>query len=161
MKRVLTILLIFGLLVGAMAMPADARKKKKKKPKRIERVVKVAYDHPGIGVSLGPAGAAGYPSSFPESGEIGTSLKETFFKIEVEDASGQPVAGFISQGDLDGNGVNDDGYGTFCGKHEEAQPLEAPGQPIIGIYAYSGFCEDGTPAFMTTGTIKITFSNMP
>lgn len=163
MRRFLVLFLVLGLVLGSVATAEGAKKKKKKKKKklvRIERVVEVKYDHPGIGVA--PLG--GYPTSFPESSEIGTSADDRFLKIEVADQSGQKVWGFISQGDLDGNGVNDDGYATFCGAHEEPVEVAQPGTPILGIYAYSGTCGasfGGAPSIMTTGTITITFSNLP
>ena len=154
MKKSLVIFLVLGLAALLAAVPAQA----KKKTKRIERVVEINYDRPGIGVA--PAG--GYPTGFPEAAtEIPTSTQDRYIKIEIEDASGGSVWGFISQGDLDGNGVNDDGYANFCGSQEESQPVAAPGTPILGIYAYAGACDDGTPSTMTTGTIKVTFSNMP
>lgn len=162
MKRIFVAVLVLGLAFGAMTT-AEAGKKKKKKPPvpvRIERVVEVTYDHPGIGVAT-PIGGTGYPTSFPDPSEIPTGPDDLYFKIEVTDASGQKVSGFISQGDLDGNGVNDDGYGSFCGAHAEAIPLVEPGTPILGIYAHSGVCADGTASIMTSGTIKVTFSNMP
>ena len=153
MKKSLVVLLVVGLAASLAAVPAQA-----KKAKRIERVVEINYDRPGIGVA--PAG--GYPTGFPEAAtEIPTGANDKYIKIEIDDASGGSVWGFISQGDLDGNGVNDDGYANFCGSHEESQPVMAPGTPILGIYAYAGACDDGTPSTMTTGTITITFSNMP
>ena len=129
----MTVLLTIGLVAASLTMPADAAKRKKKpKPlKRIERVVEVVYDHPGVGAA--PLG--GYPTGFPDSSEIPTTVDDKFLKIEVADASGQAVWGFISQGDLDGNGVNDDGYANFCGAHTEAIPVAQPGTPILGIYA--------------------------
>lgn len=165
MKKTLSVLVMIGLLAATMAVPAEAGKKKKKKvapvPVKVERVVEVAYDHPGIGAA--PVG--GYPAGFPAAAtEIATGPEDKYFKVEVLDASGQKVWGFISQGDLDGNGVNDDGYGDFCGSHDAPQPVAAPGTPILGIYAYSGTCGPdygGTPSVMTQGTIKVTFSNMP
>lgn len=163
MRRTLILVLVMGLILGSFASAEAGKKKKKKKPKapvRVERVVEVSYDHPGIGIA-GPV-SGGYPVNFPEgSSEVPTAAEELYMKIEVTDQSGQAVAGFISQGDLDGNGINDDGYASFCGAHEEFVPVEAPGTPIIGIYAYNGTCPDGTPSIMTTGTIKVTLSNMP
>jgi hypothetical protein len=31
----------------------------------------------------------------------------------------------------------------------------------VRVSFYAGVCDDGSPSFPTTGTIKITFSNMP
>lgn len=159
-KSFIALVLAFGLVFGAMAT-AEAGKKKKKKMKRVERIVEIDYGNPGIGVA--PVG--GYPTGFPEAAtEIPTGPDDLFFKVEVEDSSGQAVWGFLSQGDLDGNGVNDDGYGNFCGAHEETIPVAAPGTPFLGVYAYAGNCGPSfgmTPSVMTTGTIKVTFSNLP
>jgi hypothetical protein len=163
-KKLISVALMVGLIAASMVMPAEAGKKKKKgkkKAAKIERVVELTYSSPGIGVTAAGRGG-GYPVNFPESTEIPTLAQEKYIKIEVEDSSGQAVAGFISQGDLDGNGVNDDGYGTFCGAHPEPIELASPGAPIVGVYAYNGTCEDGTtPSVMTSGTVKITLSNMP
>lgn len=155
MKRAIAVALALGLLGGMMVGPADAGKKKKK-PVKVERVVEIEYSSPGIGVA--PVG--GYPVNFPDGLEIPTLAEELFVKIEVEDASGQKIWGFISQGDIDGNGLNDDGFANFCGSHEEPVDLAAPGSTIIGVYMYNGACDDGTPSVMTSGTITMTFSNM-
>src|SRR5688572_22771008 len=102
MKRILVLMMVMGLVLGSIAT-AEAGKKKKKPaaPVRVERVVEISYDHPSVGaVVLGRGG--GYPVGFPESQEIPTSSEETYFKIEVTDQSGQAVAGYIGQGDIDG-----------------------------------------------------------
>jgi hypothetical protein len=157
MRKTMAIALALGLLAGAFVGPAEAAKKKKKKPVRVERVVEIQYASPGIGVA--PLG--GYPVNFPDGVDIPTLSTELFMKIEIEDASGQKTWGFISQGDLDGDGLNNDGYANFCGSMEEPVDVAAPGSSIIGVYMYNGACDDGTPSVMTSGTIKITFSNMP
>ena len=163
MRRAITILVSVGLLAGALALPADAAKKKKPKikvPQKVERVVEIAYAEPGIGATvLGRGG--GYPVGFPNSQEIPIMAEERYMKIEVIDESGHAVAGYISQGDVNGNGLNDDLYGDFCGAHAQPLELAAPGSPIVGVYAFNGTCPDGTPSIMTSGTIKITLSNMP
>jgi hypothetical protein len=165
MKRILVLLMVLGLVFGSIAAAEAGKKKKKPKaprtPVKVERVVEVAYDHPGIGATAAGRGG-GYPVTFPDPMDIPVTAEEQYIKVEIVDASGQKVAGSIGQGDVDGNGINDDLYGVFCGAHPEPIPLAAPGMPIIGIYAYSGTCEDGTtPSVMTSGTIKITLSNMP
>jgi hypothetical protein len=160
MKKALIVALVLGLVAGAMAAPATAKKKKKKKPVRVERVVEVEYQGPGVGVSS-PAGSVGYCYQFPVSDACLTVIPEAgekYIKIEVLDASGTAVAGFISQGDLDGDGIGDL-YGEFCGSHAEPIQLEVPGGPF-DLSLYDGVCGTG-PSVMTTGTIKITLSNLP
>jgi len=160
MKKALIIALVLGLLAGAMSAPATAKKKKKKKAKRVERVVEVDYQGPGVGASS-PGGSVGYCYQFPVSDACLTVVPmpgEKYIKIEVTDASGTAIAGFISQGDLDGDGIGDL-YGEFCGAHAEPIQLEKPGG-AFDLSLYDGVCGTG-PSIMTSGTIKITLSNLP
>ena len=157
MKKTLIAALVLGLVAGAMAAPATA---KKKKPKKVERVVEIDYQGPGVGITS-PAASVGYCYQFPVSDACLTVIPEPgekYIKIEVTDASGTAVAGFISQGDLDGDGIGDL-YGDFCGAHEAPIQLEVKGGPF-DISLYDGVCGTG-PSVMTTGTIKITLSNLP
>ena len=160
MKKALIFALVIGLIAGSMAAPATAKKKKKKKPVKVERVVEVDYQGPGVGVTS-PGGSVGYCYQFPVSDTCLTMIPEAgekYIKIEVTDASGTAIAGFISQGDLDGDGLGDL-YGEFCGAHAEPIQLEVPGG-AFDLSLYDGVCGTG-PSVMTTGTIKVTFSNLP
>jgi hypothetical protein len=148
-----------------MAAPATAKKKKKKKPPvRVERVVDISYSAPGAGVS-GPAGTASggiCPFADPTTQqciEVPLEPGDKYIKVEITDTSGQNVAGYISQGDTDGDGIGNL-YGDFCGGHEEFIPLESPSAPVR-ISFYNGVCADNSPAIATTGTITVTFSNLP
>lgn len=167
MKKSLISLLVLGLLAGSLVGTAEAKKKHKKPPApaRVERVVEVKYQMPPIGVS-GPSqvGAAGIcPLDLDNPGncvETPTTGDDMFVKVEVDDAAGQKVAGFLSQGDTNGDGVSD-GYGTFCGSSADPIPVAAPGVPLR-VSFYAGVCDDNaTPSLPTTGTIKLTFSNLP
>ena len=85
---------------------------------------------------------------------------DKYIKVEVQDASGTTVPGFISQGDVDGDTISD-GYGEFCGAHAEALPLNDEFTPV-GISMYPGVRADASGGGIpTTGTIVVTFSNMP
>lgn len=160
MRKTLAVLLSAGLVAGMMAMPADA-KKKKKKSKRIERVVEIDYTGTGVGVATPAASGGICPASSPD--QTGTCIEvplqagETYVKVEIQDATGLSAPGFISQGDLDGDGVGDL-YGEFCGAHEEAVPLENLNP--VRVSFYTGTCGT-TPGTTTTGTIVVTLSNMP
>ena len=159
MKKAIAVALSLGLLAGAMIAPADAAKKKKKKPVKVERVVELAYDSPGVGVAI-QGGATGYPIGFPTSADIGTTGEERYVKVEIVDSSGQKVNGSLAQSDQDGDGFVDDLGEPFCGATEEPIEFE-PGTVIVGVYAHNGTCADGTPSVMTTGTVTLTFSNLP
>jgi hypothetical protein len=164
MKKTLVLVLSLALIAGALGAPAGAKKKKKKKkPQRIERVVEIEYSGVAPGVATPAASGGICPPPSPD--QIGTCIetpvldaRETFVKVEIVDASGLAVPGFISQGDLDGDGIGDL-YGEFCGAHEEAVALVNT-SPVRVSY-YTGTCPDGTPGTTTMGTITVTFSNMP
>ena len=163
MRKAISVALALGLLVGAFVGTAEAGKKKKK-PVRIEEVIEVPYQGGNIGIAS-PAftgGACFVDPTMPFSCKSATPTQAgmKFIKIEVVDATGQKAGGFISQQDNDGDGL-DDGYGQFCGAHEEAVPLELEGGPVA-ISLYAGVCADGSsPSIVTSGTIIATFSNMP
>jgi hypothetical protein len=168
MKRTIVVALTMGLVAGVFAIaPAEAKKKKPAKPVRVERVVEFAYTIGGIGFSL-PDSPAPYQSfgacpladpSTLECIEFPLQAGETHVKVEITDASTTKVSGFLSQGDVDGDGIGD-GYGEFCGGHAEAVPMASPAAPVR-VSFYPGTCPDATPSLPTTGTIKVTFSNMP
>ena len=167
MKKMLVLMMVLGLIVGSIAT-AEAGKKKKPPapvaPTRIEKVVEQKYSGGNAGATAaGVGGGACFndPSlPFACIKVMTPGAEYTYVKIEVTDASGQKAGGFISQQDADGDGLAD-GYGEFCGAHPEAVALEVPGGEL-GVSMYFGTCADGaTPSIVTSGTIKLTFSNMP
>lgn len=162
MKRAIAAALAVGLLGGAMVAPAEAGRKKKRKPPvpvKVERVIELAYDAPGIGLAImGDSG--GYPIGFPEVSEIATSAEERYVSVEIVDSSGQAVSAELASPDADGDGFVDT-IASLCGSTTEPIELPEPGTTISGIYAHNGTCADGTPSVMTTGTVKVTISNMP
>ena len=158
MKKILVLVLAFGLLFGALST-AEAGKKKKKKPSK-PRVVTDEYTIPTLGAQPVAGGCYGAIEGGGECYEVKTTAKEKYIKVTFKDSSGLNVAGFIGQGDLNGNGISDDGYAPFCGGHPTSQGIAAPGTPIL-IYASGGACADGSPAAMTTGSVKIELSSKP
>lgn len=166
MKKTLTVALTIGLVAASLAMPAEAAKKKKKKVApltKIERVVEVPYQGSGIGVASPAATAGACPFTSPGSGEcieIPPMEGERYVSIEIKDALPLTAAGFISQGDVDGDGISD-GYGEFCGKHEAPVELQG-GAALVRVSFYPGVCSNaGGVSLPTTGTIVATFSNLP
>lgn len=164
MKKAIVSAVVIGLVAGAMVLPAEA-KKKPKKPVRVEAVVEVPYTGGELGINTPAASAGGCLNGAPAFSckeIIPPSSGFSYIKIEIKDASGLTVGGFLAQQDADGDGLQD-GYGEFCGAHSEFIPLEVPGT-VVGISLYPGACDNaGTPApsTPTTGTIVATFSNMP
>ena len=149
MKKILYLMLIGSLLFG-MTTTSAAKKKAKK---RTQRVVVMTYDRPSAGV-IGPEPVMiGSPVGAPGGQQIPVMPNERYIKIEVTDTSGQKVAGRIAQ-------VSYSTFGPFCGAHTKPVKLRDT-SPILGIYAFNGTCQDGTPSVMTTGKIRITLSNVP
>lgn len=168
MRKAISVALALGLLVGAFVGTAEAGKKKKKKPApapvvKVEEVIELAYSGGDLGVMTPAASqtACFVDPSMPFACKSVTPVTEgmKYIKIEVADSSGQKVGGFISQQDADGDGLGD-GYGKFCGAHAESIPLEVESGKV-DIAMAIGSCDDGTPSIVTTGTIKVTFSNLP
>lgn len=160
MKKAIVVAVSVGLLAGALVGPADA--KKKKKVVRVERTVEVEYQAPGAGVATpGPSGGV-CPFADPttqECIEIPLQVGELYVKVAIQDAAGQKVIGYISQGDTTGDGISDF-YGTFCGAHPEPIELQSTSAPVR-INFYNGANANCAPSIVTTGTITVTFSNLP
>ncbi len=150
MKKTIVTLVTVGLVAGAFALPADA-KKKKKKPVRVERVQESRYEFPaGIGSSSTGGGCLGCPS-FP------TGPGETFVKVEVTDDL-TPKAGVSFSWDTDGDGISDTGF-EVCGATDGW--LEVPEGVTMTAFPWvlpGADCPDGSS---TSGTIKVTFSSSP
>ena len=161
MKKAIVVALTAGLVAGAFVGPADAGKKKKK-PVRVERVVEVDYAAPGAGVATPAASGGICPFADPTTQtciEIPLQLGEKYIKVSIADATGQQVAGYIGQGDTDGDGISNL-YGDFCGEHPEPIALESASAPVR-ISFYNGATADCAPSISTTGTITVTLSNLP
>ena len=148
MKRTLILMMVIGLVVGSVAT-AEAGKKKRK-PKRVERTLEYRYDQPSIGAP-GAGGVTVNPG-------IATGPDDLFVSIETtDDVSPSPSVRF--SWDTDGDGQNDTGV-TICGGVTE-EPVPLPGSVELGVFTYILPGPDCPTGFSTTGTIKVTFSNMP
>ncbi len=156
MRKSLITIMGAVLVVGLLIAPAADAKKKKAKIRKVED----SYTVPTPGAQPVAGGCYGAVEGGGECFTVPTTAADKYVKVTFTDASGQKVAGFIGQGDLNGNGIGDDGYAPFCGGHPTAVPLAAPGTEMY-IYASGGACADGTQALMTTGTVKIELSKKP
>lgn len=152
MKRTIVVALALSLVAGAMTAPAMAKKKKPKKPVRVERVVEMRYEAPS---AVGTGDAGGVCSGCPA---IPNTSDEVWMKVEVIDDA-LPIGGVdISFGDSNGDGFFDGGF-FVCGATDGW--VEVPGASAMQTFPYivSGSQCPGGGA--TSGTIKVTYSNMP
>lgn len=150
MRRATTILLVMGLVGGAMAMPADAAKKKKK---ATVRVVEGQYTQPAVGVGgIGGACPAGACPTFA------TMTNETYAIIVIEDDVSP--SGYVSFNyDTDGDGFQNPGSGPdVCGSTPEPVAME-PGTAYTAWPWAVGVACQGSAA--TTGNIKMLLSSDP
>lgn len=157
MKKAIVIALVLGLVAGAMAAPATAKKKKKKKkPVKVERVVETAYEAPAIGAAPPGNGVCFRPTN--SCGDIAVGPKERWVKVEIEDATGLPVAFHLGQ-DTDPDALGtESSLGDFCGTTgDEAIKIE-PGYPII-VFPWAVGASCGAVA--TQGVVTATLSNLP
>ena len=156
MKKLIALALTAGLVAGAMAMPADAAKKKKKKVVKVTREATGTYQAPTpIAAGLcGQADAVGCVT-------IPAALGEKYVTAKVTDSHGQPVAVAV-KADLDGNGNTEVLYGTFCGETTEPILIDEGATVTfwVGISPDTAAlgCAPGTG---TQGTVTATFSNLP
>lgn len=160
MKRTITLLLVLGLLVGATMGVAEA--KKKKKVKRVERTAELTYQCPcGPSTPAGSQGVwAGPDGSRLGGGPVPSGVDDKFVKVEVADQSGGDVYVELAQ-DTDGDLQSETEIGSVCSSTDEALAVPSPGTDVT-IYVYEGTCgTDGGPAVATTGTVTLTFSNLP
>ena len=160
MKKSFSVVLMIALVAGAFAA-APAEAKKKKAPKRVERVVEASYQAPGLGATVAGVGGGICPFADPTTQtciEFPLLQGEKYVKVEITDATGGSVAGSVSQGDTDGDGIGNL-YGQFCTAHPEPIKMESASAPLrVSFYPGGDPSCVSTP---TTGTIKVTFSNMP
>ena len=148
MRRVLTVLLILGVVAGMTSAPATA-KKKKKAP--VVRTVEVRYENPAIGVGGGGGGCSGCPS-------IPVGADESYAMFAIEDD--MSPSGYVELSyDTDEDGVQNLGSGpSVCGSTAEPVAIEA-GAPYTAWPWVAGIRCPGSSS--TSGTIKAWFSSDP
>ncbi len=154
MRRLVVLACIGGLLLSVAPGLAEAGPKRKK---RVERMEEVSYSCPcGTRVGADTKGVMlfGFGGVTWETKAI-----ERYITIEISDSLGGPVSAIIAQDTNPGNSVYE-GRQDVCGETEEPVKI-TPGTPI-DIYFYVGTCADAqTLSHPTTGTVTVTFSNLP
>jgi hypothetical protein len=151
MRRLGVFLLVAALVMGALATPSAAGKKKKK-----QRKVEAAYVIPSTALTT-----VGASCQTPPIGCAEFEIKpgERFVKVAVDDVTGQPqYASIYVYGFTDGSDTHD----HICGASEEPHRI-APGvKSLVVVVGETGGITGGScPSMAVAGTITATFSNLP
>lgn len=151
MKKLLVLLMVVGLLAGALSVESSAKKKKKKKAKPVVKVTRTEtaeYSAPGyltVGTVTGNVCAEGTTACIVFPAQQG----EKYVSVEVIDDSGTPSPVSVSLGESST---------VYCGK--TTAPVLFTGFTEVGVHV-------GTEApptcqgVATAGQVKVTFSNLP
>ncbi|MGH2757406.1 MAG: hypothetical protein ACRDI3_06425 [Actinomycetota bacterium] len=155
MRRSIIFVLVLGLIFGGLA---SAEGKKKRKPKRIERTVEYEYMAPSPGIS-GLVGACmtvlGVEGTACQDIPLGAG--EMFASVTVTDATGQQTNFDLAQ-DSDAANPGLEIFASGCGETSDPVAL-TPGLALrVSVTAIGG---PDCPGVGTTGTVKVTFSNLP
>ena len=156
MRKLVAVMMVVGLIVGGAS--ADAAQKKKKKPppepQKVEREAVGTYQSTVV-VAAGTCAQTDAVNCV----RIPATAEESYLVAAVEDEQGQAVPVAV-KADLDGDNRTETLYGAFCGSTEE--PIQF--DPGVEVTFWIGYTSDNAalgcgPA--TSGSITVTFSNMP
>lgn len=149
MKRSFIIAILAILIVGSIAVTADA---KKKKPRRVERQATAAYDTPMPGVAgVHEVGYCGSPNT--GCAQFPTGAHDRFAMFEISDASGLPPTAAVHKS------PSEPPIAVFCGKTEE--PIAIPAGGVTVTIHVGPSPENICQGAATSGTVTATFSNLP
>ncbi len=148
MRKVLSILLGLGLLVGVIgASGAEAKKPKKK------RTVETPYTEPAVGALGMGVCFQGTSCVFVEP-----MPGERYVSVEIVDDLGLPVSASVIQ-DTSGDGnylATDDETVHICGETTEPLKIE-PGTVTVWVWRGPGLVPP-CPGLASAGVVKTTFS---
>ena len=147
MKRLLVLMMVLGLAIGATAADAGPKKKKKRKTTG-------TYQSTGVV-------AVGFCSQTDATNcvRIPSGPGERFVSAVVHDGTGQAVPVSV-KADLDGDNRTEKLYGVFCGKTDKPIKID----PGVEITFWVGITSDNATKACpppTSGSIDVTFSNRP
>jgi hypothetical protein len=147
MRKIITLVVATGLVLGAFAAPSAQAAKKKPKA----RTATANYEGPAVGV-LG-AGVC-FPGTLGCFG-FGTAATEHNVEVVIEDSAGTPVYASVTQ-DLNGDNQADTSTG-ICGASDGPIPIEAGYEVTVFIWEGPGpspVCAGAA----TSGTITAKFT---
>lgn len=154
LRQSLSLLIVVLMALASLGSPALAGRKS---GKRVERVATEQYMSPALAIMpMHPRGVAICNQGGVVEGNRGCvdfplrSLRERFVEIEVTDATGLPVPGFLAWGEDPSEWV------PFCGK--TVKPLPTRGTvATVWLYPYSAINLPFCAGTATTGTVTATF----
>jgi hypothetical protein len=158
MKKSIVTLLVLGLIFGSLIGSAEAKKKKKiKKPVKVTVEASGTYQTPTLGVigACAQTDAQGCVAFGAPAADL------SYISVNITDQSGLPVNASIQQE----TGVNEAGVPqdsliqAFCGKTDA--PVAIDPSLEVHIWVEDTPNPDCAPSAATTGTVDLTFSNMP
>ncbi len=152
MKRLFVLMMVLGLIVGATA--ADAGAKKKRKPRKVEREATGTYQSTGL-VAVGSCAQTDAINCV----RIPAAANERYVTAVVDDDAGQAVPVAV-KADLDGDNRTETLYGVFCGETEEPIKIDPGIEVTFWVGITSDNASQGCPP-PTSGSIDVTFSNLP
>lgn len=144
MKRAVAVSVTAMMVLGGAAAGTGHAKGRRVK---VERQDSTGY--------VGAAGSVGgEPTIYVDEGVFQTERYERDVSVEILDRTGQPVAATVRQdADEDGTWEVEE---SFCGATVE--PVAITGGAPVVVKVAPGPCADGTPAVMTSGSIRVTFT---
>jgi len=117
-----------------------------------KRTAEAPYETPG-GVAGVIAGDTVINGESYGGATFETRRSERAVSVSLADGTGMPAAGELAQ-DVDGDGVLEQPFASFCGRTSEPVPI-TPGRPLR-VHVQAGACGGGVSA-PTTGTVTVTF----
>lgn len=137
-----------ALILGAFIAPAEAQKK----TKRTERTAEATYyGAPSYATGICSRDRGIGCATFP------SAPKEKYVSIEIADTLLAPVFAVVYE-DSDGDGMGT-WVASICGESEEPIPITRGAEVIVVIWGQEPPAD--CPGAFSSGTIKMTFSNLP
>ncbi len=155
MKRFCILVMITGLVGGSVATAVA----KKPERKRVERTVTGGYQGPFVAQVTG----CEMPGIQWGCLSIVTQGEEEFFTAKVSDAHGLPVQVDVLAHREGSHPDSNEEVGSFCG--ETTKPISFPRGAdlwfVVGLGWIDDYVHPDCPAYPSTGTIRVTLSNLP
>ena len=154
MKRFLILFMALGLIVGSVATAEAGRVR----PRRVERTVEGTYN--GTWLPFGNRDCASTGGTGCVTVTAGAG--ESHLSAKVTDAHGQPVFVVVAEQVADaGPDEVPPIYGFFCGQTTRALKIRPGTTYELWVGYWNPWVPSCVPGLATTGTVRVTLSNLP